>query len=56
MPGDGTEPVTPVLDPTLLAHQDTALAPTGRPAQALVKALQASRSRSVVILRRLNVL
>ena len=56
MPGDGMEAVTLVLDPTLLAHQDTALAPTGRPGQALVKALQASQSHSGVILRRLNVL
>jgi len=54
MPGDGMEAATLVLDPILLAHQ--ALALMGRPGQALVKALQASRSHSVVILRRPNVL
>lgn len=56
MPGDGEGVVILVLDPTLLAHQDMALVPTGRPARALVKAPQASRSHSVAILRRLNAL
>lgn len=56
MPGDGEEVVTLVLGPTLLAHRDPALAPTGHPAQALVKALQASRSHLAVTSKRPNAL
>lgn len=59
MPGDGAEVMmvaAPVLDLALPAHQDTALVPMDRPAQDLVKALQASRSPLVVTSKRHNAL
>ena len=59
MLGDGVEVMMVealVPDLALLAHQDMALAPTGRPAQALVQAPQGSLSLLVVTLKRLNAL
>jgi hypothetical protein len=59
MPGDGAAVMmvaAPILDLALPAHQDTALVPMDRQAQDLVKALQASRFPSVVILKRPNAL